>query len=460
MLSELSSYYSSLHLQLGPNANYIIWSVIISVLYFIYYKKFRIYVYHQTPGTKFPNRTDSKFLPGFPFGWYRLFDSDELKPGQVKHKKCLGENLVVFRGTDKKVYVLDAYCLHMGANLAIGGKVKNTSCIECPFHGWLYDGETGNCLSGNGKEAKIADVYEYHDIEKLTMKDGCYFRKVGTEEVKLRKWVVNETHHQIFMWYHPDEIHREKPLFELFDISKSFKHLEYRGYGLNVLQNHIHEILENTGDYLHFHYVHGQLINNSDFIRFVWHMRWKMAGDVDLEEYMACSDPKQDKIRKDLLREFINDKNKEYISINGLDNRFTIPPLGFNTHFLTGTAIHLGPSVVYFFFRSPIYDVLLSITCLPVEKYQQNFVVTLFTNKNLPYWLTAQVIYFEIGQISNDAVVWDQKKNPEKIYYNQFGPFDKIFIDWRNFYGKFFVESGAKELKRKEEEEKRKKIEW
>lgn len=34
----------------------------------------------------------------------------------------------------------------MGAHLGMGGKVVNNQCIQCPFHGWLYDGETGTCV--------------------------------------------------------------------------------------------------------------------------------------------------------------------------------------------------------------------------------------------------------------------------------------------------------------------------
>lgn len=44
------------------------------------------------------------------------------------------------------MYALHSYCAHLGANLGIGGKVVNQKCIQCPFHGWLYDGETGLCV--------------------------------------------------------------------------------------------------------------------------------------------------------------------------------------------------------------------------------------------------------------------------------------------------------------------------
>lgn len=53
-----------------------------------------------------------------------------------------------------------------------------------------------------------------------------------------------------------------------------------------------------------------------------------------------------------------------------------------------------------------------------------------------------------------------KKINPEKIYYNPYGPFDKLFADWRNFYGKFFVDSYEKENKKKEMEKEKKKLEW
>lgn len=56
-----------------------------------------------------------------------------------------GEQVAVFRGTEGKAYVVDAYCPHLGANLAVGGRVVGQS-IECPFHGWQFRGEDGKCV--------------------------------------------------------------------------------------------------------------------------------------------------------------------------------------------------------------------------------------------------------------------------------------------------------------------------
>ena len=57
-----------------------------------------------------------------------------------------GENFAVFRSEGGEVIILDAYCPHLGANLAVGGKVRG-DCLECPFHGWVFDGHAGKCVS-------------------------------------------------------------------------------------------------------------------------------------------------------------------------------------------------------------------------------------------------------------------------------------------------------------------------
>lgn len=57
----------------------------------------------------------------------------------------LGEQVAVFRAENGKAHVVDAYCPHLGANLAVGGRVLG-DCIECPFHGWQFQGTDGKCV--------------------------------------------------------------------------------------------------------------------------------------------------------------------------------------------------------------------------------------------------------------------------------------------------------------------------
>jgi len=58
--------------------------------------------------------------------------------------QCSGENFAVFRTRAGVVHILDAYCPHLGANMAVGGAVRG-DCLECPFHLWRFKGEDGKC---------------------------------------------------------------------------------------------------------------------------------------------------------------------------------------------------------------------------------------------------------------------------------------------------------------------------
>ena len=81
----------------------------------------------------------------YPNGWFGVAFSRDLIPGEVKSVHYFGEDLVVFRNRSGEPRVVDAYCPHLGAHLGEGGRVIGDS-IRCPFHGWQYDGSTGECV--------------------------------------------------------------------------------------------------------------------------------------------------------------------------------------------------------------------------------------------------------------------------------------------------------------------------
>ncbi len=64
----------------------------------------------------------------FPTGWFIVGFASDLAAGQVKRMHYFGQELVMFRTESGAVNVLDAYCLHLGANMGVGGTVEgNTS---------------------------------------------------------------------------------------------------------------------------------------------------------------------------------------------------------------------------------------------------------------------------------------------------------------------------------------------
>ncbi|XP_022102520.1 cholesterol 7-desaturase-like [Acanthaster planci] len=104
--------------------------------------------------------------PVYPNGWFAVLRSDEVKKMETKYVHALGLHLAVFRGESGRVYVVDAYCPHLGANLAVGGKVAG-ECIECPFHGWTYRGDDGKCvkIAYADKVPDFVNVDTYQSME-------------------------------------------------------------------------------------------------------------------------------------------------------------------------------------------------------------------------------------------------------------------------------------------------------
>jgi phenylpropionate dioxygenase-like ring-hydroxylating dioxygenase large terminal subunit len=85
--------------------------------------------------------------------WYPMVTSEELTDQPVK-VRALGQDFVVFRNADGNANCLSNTCTHRGGSLS-GGKIKG-DCIECPYHGWQFDGE-GSChrIPSLGPDASI-----------------------------------------------------------------------------------------------------------------------------------------------------------------------------------------------------------------------------------------------------------------------------------------------------------------
>ncbi len=75
-------------------------------------------------------------------GWYFLGKSKTIKVGAIEPFELCGQRVVVFRGADGRLRALDAFCPHMGTDLAIGKVVDND--IRCFFHHWSFNGD-GEC---------------------------------------------------------------------------------------------------------------------------------------------------------------------------------------------------------------------------------------------------------------------------------------------------------------------------
>ncbi len=74
--------------------------------------------------------------------WYIAAASRELGVRPIR-RTIDGEPLVLFRGRDGAPHVLLDRCAHRNTALSTGRVIDG--CIECPYHGWRYDG-AGACV--------------------------------------------------------------------------------------------------------------------------------------------------------------------------------------------------------------------------------------------------------------------------------------------------------------------------
>ena len=165
----------------------------------------------------------------FARGWHCLGLARDFRDGKPHQVSAFGTELVVFAGEDGKLNVLNAFCPHMGGNLA-QGTVKGNS-IACPFHDWRWQ--------GNGKCSDIP-----------------YARRVPPL-ARTKSWVTLERNQQLFVWNDPQN--RKPPedvtIPEIAALSEegwtdwTWNKLEVRG-------SHCREIVDNVVDMAHFFYVH------------------------------------------------------------------------------------------------------------------------------------------------------------------------------------------------------------
>ncbi|MBQ46736.1 MAG: 3-ketosteroid-9-alpha-hydroxylase [Zetaproteobacteria bacterium] len=164
----------------------------------------------------------------FPRGWFVIGSSDEYKKGETKALKYFDQEIVAFRGEDNQVYLLDAYCPHLGAHLAHGGKVEGNT-IRCPFHAWQFQGKDGKCI------------------------DVPYAKRIPRKAC-VRSWQVVERNGLILVWHDPDGGQPDYEIPILAEYGKSGWtpwHLDRR-----TIKTHPREIVENVADEAHFKVVH------------------------------------------------------------------------------------------------------------------------------------------------------------------------------------------------------------
>lgn len=74
---------------------------------------------------------------------FRASSLEEVPPGGCKLAEVNGTRVVLAR-VGERVYACADTCSHRGGPLSLG-KLTGVR-LTCPWHGWLYDVRTGQCL--------------------------------------------------------------------------------------------------------------------------------------------------------------------------------------------------------------------------------------------------------------------------------------------------------------------------
>lgn len=93
---------------------------------------------------------------GFANVWTPVCMSHELRRDKPLGVQVAGTKLVLFRDAEGRPAALVDRCPHRGVALSLG-KVKQ-GCIECPFHGWQFDGKGAVCYIPWNPDAKLSKV--------------------------------------------------------------------------------------------------------------------------------------------------------------------------------------------------------------------------------------------------------------------------------------------------------------
>ncbi|KAK7896589.1 hypothetical protein WMY93_021914 [Mugilogobius chulae] len=341
--------------------------------------------------------------PVYPNGWYCVLDSHQLQRGgrAERHgaryvRSPHGQQVAVFRGQEGKAHVLDAYCPHLGANLAVGGRVVG-NCLECPFHGWQFEGSDGKC-------AKIPYAEKVPDFAKV------------------RRWPSVEVNGQIYVWFHCDG---EEPQWDVPEQSEITRgEWVYRGRTEHYVNAHIQEIPENAADIAHLGHLHQPGMISGVDLRYTknraWEFmqhEWKVEWHPEPEPHTHCSQM----LVKHALHLF---------------------GLHWSLLDVSVVARQTGPGVVFIRFDHRFLGSGVIMHCVtPQEPLLQLVTHTIFYQANIPAPVPKFILKSECIQFERDVMVWNNKRyNPNPMLVKE----DSAIQRHRRWFSQFYSENSPR----------------
>ncbi|TBR57115.1 hypothetical protein B4U84_27220 [Westiellopsis prolifica IICB1] len=322
--------------------------------------------------------------------WYVAMLSKELgkKPQAIE---LFGRPLVAWRDKAGKAVIMDRFCSHLGASLAIGEVVDG--CIQCPFHHWRYD-SSGVCVDIPKVAAPVTDQIP------ATARQQTY--------------VTQEKYGYIWVWYGTAH-----PLFDLpkFDAAESSNKHKYMSYRFFLKANTtVRRVIENAFDHHHLVTIHH--IDVADQIE----LTLLNKEDIELGEIPV--------IKEAWIGSILKARIKNNVGVGAI-----IKFLGLNVE-TQGNRLDGWPSGYINTFSCDGQQkakVLASIT--PISKNQTILQVLVMINKTGNLWLDL-ISYIIFGWLTKangllDQPIWDTMSTDTG---QAFIKSDQPLLKYRQFY--------------------------
>ncbi len=162
-------------------------------------------------------------------GWHCLGLAADYKDGKTHRLNIFGTRLVAFQGEDGTLRVLNAWCPHMGADLALGHVAGNS--VVCRFHNWSFGGD-GIC-------------------------NHIPYAKHVPPKARVRTWHTCEENKLLFIWN--DQQGNPPPPEVAIPRLEQTSSPEWSEWAISqwTIHNNCRELIDNLADVGHFGPVHG-----------------------------------------------------------------------------------------------------------------------------------------------------------------------------------------------------------
>lgn len=350
----------------------------------------------------------SQIPPPYPDGWYNVLYSAALKRGEVKAVRALGRELVVWRTLDGSVSVMGAYCPHLGANLAIGGRVVG-DCLQCPFHGWKFDSK------GEAREAP-----------------GCETAPHG----KAENYITVERNGMILIWLdglhdaarrgrtvHSD-IPPEVPAWEVPEAPLLKEATQFVGIVEHTLAAHIQEIPENGADGAHLNTVHAPFVVSAltGWVDHDWDFTWTPAPPNSKDAHTA---------------------------VVGMKLGMKIFGQIWDSLMVRVHVIQIGPALVHEELTLPfgIGKIYFASSVTPVKPLEIRYTHAMWCSPYLPRIVAKMLLRGLKIQVDRDVPIWNNKIYRAKPSYTKadvnIPPFRRWFKQFYNEHSETFEQAMA-----------------